>query len=175
MSLKSVTTKTELQPTYFKCPIDADQSLGVIKSGRLSFDVSVQDASIDGFTALTDPDDAERLNVGTPVVFLYKGARLECQLEWLLQSPHGDVKLRLRRLRDLTEPEKIGSWWPSFSSNQSSGDTGQSTLAFAGFAIVLFLAMAMPGLGDKLGTSERISSAIKWIVSGVDEQIDKVW
>jgi Na+/H+ antiporter NhaC len=40
-----------------------------------------------------------------------------------------------------------------------------SSAGFGGFAIVLFLALSLPGLGEQLGTSDRIQNAVQWAYS----------
>lgn len=175
--MKSVTQheKNEKSADCFRCPVPSDQSRGTIRIGRRKIEASIQDASIEGFTVLIEPKHAKRLAVGVPWKLEYDGALLEIQAQWFFHAPDGRVQVGLRRIRDLTEPERIGTWWPTTDNSRSAEDAGSSTLAFAGFVLVLFVALALPGLGDRLGTAPKIGGAFDWVVDGFRERVNAIW
>jgi len=175
MSADAERSTAETSPDFFRCPVQAEQSRALVTMGRRRFRVTVQDASIEGFTVLVEPKYAKRINVGIPWILEHEGAKLEIKPQWFFQAPEGHIQVGLRMLRDLTEPEKIGTWWPRVDTSRAIEDAGHSTLAFAGFALVLIVTMAMPGLGDKLGTSKRINATFEWVINGVGEQIGRIW
>ncbi|MCP4943241.1 MAG: hypothetical protein GY924_14845 [Planctomycetaceae bacterium] len=159
---------TETQdPRYYRCPVHEDHAEAVLCSRRRRLKVLVQETSIDGFTVLVRPQDADRLAIGRPWVLEYGGARVEVHGQWFFNSPDGHVQMGLRRLRDLTKPDvSTGSvlyrWKPA-----SIHDLGFSGVIYSGLLLVVFLVLAMPGIGDALGTAPRIESAVLWIWSGV--------
>ncbi|MGB1817480.1 MAG: hypothetical protein ACPHJ3_19100, partial [Rubripirellula sp.] len=46
-------------------------------------------------------------------------------------------------------------------------DLGFSGVIYSGLLLAVFLVLAMPGIGDALGTAPKIESAVLWIWSGV--------
>jgi len=74
----------------------------------------------------------------------------------------------LRRLRDLTKPVDPR---PALSKGRSvnSYGSGFSGVFFSGILLLVFLVLAMPGLGDALGTAPRIEEAVKWLYSGFSD------
>lgn len=158
---------------FFRCPVLKDHSKALIRIGRRALAVSVQETSIDGFTVLVSPKLTSRLKVGRPWVLEYDGARTEVHPQWMFNSPDGYVQVGLRRLRDLTKPPPA-HWASGKARTRIHKDSNFAAIAFSGFVMALFLLMAMPGLGDRLGTSERIQSALRWILSEASITIDQI-
>lgn len=159
--------------TFFRCPVSEDRSKGSIRIGRRSLVVTVQETSIDGFTVLVSPKLTSRLKVGRPWVLEYDGSRTEVHPQWMFHSPDGYVQVGLRRLRDLTKPPSINHSLAKARTRIHS-DSNYAALAFGGFVMALFLLMAMPGLGDRLGTSERIQGALRWVFAEASIAIDQM-
>ncbi|MGB1708603.1 MAG: hypothetical protein ACPHF4_12305, partial [Rubripirellula sp.] len=68
---------TETQdPNFYRCPVHEDHAEAVLCSRRRRLRVLVQETSIDGFTVLVRPQDADRLAIGRPWVLEYGGARV---------------------------------------------------------------------------------------------------
>lgn len=159
---------TETQdPSYYRCPVHEDHAGAVLCSRRRRLDVLVQETSIDGFTVLVKPQDADRLAIGRPWVLEYGGARVEVHGQWFFNSPDGHVQMGLRRLRDLT---KAGASSQSFLFRLRPAaihDLGFSGVIYSGLLLAVFLVLAMPGIGDALGAASKIESAVIWIWSGV--------
>ncbi|MDC0288051.1 hypothetical protein OAM37_04680 [bacterium] len=159
---------TETQdPSYYRCPVHEDHAEAVLCSRRRRLDVLVQETSIDGFTVLVKPQDADRLAIGRPWVLEYSGARVEVHGQWFFNSPDGHVQMGLRRLRDLT---KTGASSQSFLFRlrpPAIHDLGFSGVIYSGLLLAVFLVLAMPGIGDALGTAPKIESAVIWLWSGV--------
>jgi hypothetical protein len=160
-------TETHRNESFFRCPILSDSSKATLKMGWRRVHVEVQDTSIDGFTILVPATSAKRLKVGTPWVLEFDGSRIETHAQWFYHGHDGNTQIGLRRMRDLTPVERIGSWYTGLLPSRARSATNDSTVACAGFTILLFVLMAMPGLGDQLGTSSRIQSATKWIYHGL--------
>jgi len=151
---------------YFRCPIPVERSVAVIKIGRRPIKTHVHEASIDGFTVLVDSADANRLMLGKPWVLLHDNAKLEVHAQWFFHADDGNVQIGLRRLRDLTKPPVIGGWLPTL--NGLSRDDGSSgSLLFVAASLTVIASLAMPGLGDALGTSSKIQQALGAIYHGI--------
>lgn len=175
MSPARDTEKAEPSSTFFRCPVQSEVSQGLIKIGRRTLPATIQEASIEGFTALVEPKFSNRLSVGTPWILEYNGAKFEIQAQWFFHSPDGRIQIGMRRLRDLTAPEQVGSWWSFFGGKRGVEDAGHSTVVFAGFVLVVFVTLSLPGLGEKLGTAERINDSFQWLIHGINRQFTKTW
>jgi hypothetical protein len=162
------------EKSFFRCPVQADQSKAVIRVGRRSIHASVQETSIDGFTVLVAPKHASKLKVGRAWVLQYDGTKIEVHPQWFFNSPDGHVQMGLRRLRDLTRPKPVRvSLLARFAGRRYAEDPSFAAAAFGGFVLFLFSLMALPGLGDRLGTSDRIQTTVRWILDGIDQSIGR--
>ena len=163
---------TEQQDSsFFRCPVQSEQSQAVIRVGRRKTYAVVQETSIDGFTVLVPPKESSKLKVGRTWVLDYEGARIEVHPQWFFNAPDGHVQMGLRRLRDLTPPPPIRTALLARYGGKRYEDPSYSAAAFGGFVLALFSLMALPGLGDSLGTSERIQDTLRWLVDGIDDSI----
>lgn len=72
----------------------------------------------------------------------------------------------LRRLRDLTKPENTRVAILSRGQTRSGNGEGLSGLVYTGMLFAVFLLLAMPGVGDALGTAPKIESAVMWLWTG---------
>lgn len=166
------TSSDESAPDYFRCPVQEDQGAATIQVGWRKIDVTVQETSIDGFTILVPPSAAGRLNVSKPWVLVFDGGRYEVHGQWFFHAPDGHVQVGMRRLRDLTTAQvqyRRSGFFNAVGLRNDSADS--STIAFAGFVLVLICAMALPGLGDTLGTVEPMGAAFKSAFGGIGDVI----
>ena len=160
-------------PSFFRCPVQEDQSKAVIRVGRRKAIASVQETSIDGFTVLVPPKYAGVLKVGRTWRLEYQGAKIEVHPQWFFNSPDGRVQMGLRRLRDLTPPEPIRRSLLLRCAGRRYDDPSYTAAIFGGFVLALFSLMALPGLGDSLGTSHRIQSAVRWLLNGLNQTVNQ--
>ncbi len=164
---------SETTNSFFRCPVASENAKAVIRIGRRQTPAEVQETSIDGFTVLVSPENASKLKVGRPWVMHYDGTCVEVHPQWMFNSPDGHVQLGLRRLRDLTRPVKATVSNPRRHRVLSQHDASNSTVAFGGFVLCLFVAMALPGLGDRLGTSDGIQTTVRWIVGEINATLSQ--
>jgi hypothetical protein len=167
-------TADNQESSFFRCPVQSDQSRAVIRVGRRRIHTTVQETSIDGFTVLVSPKQSSNLKVGRPWMLEYEGARLEVHPQWFFNAPDGHVQMGLRRLRDLTPPAPIRKSLLARFGGRRYEDPSYSAAAFGGFVLILFSLMALPGLGDSLGTSSRIQKTLEWVINGIDQSINQV-
>ena len=157
--------------TFFRCAVQAEQSKAIIRVGRRRIAATVQETSIDGFTVLVSPKNASKLKVGRPWMMEHEDASIEVHPQWFFNSPDGHVQMGLRRLRDLTPPAPIRKSLLARLGGRRYEDPSYAAAAFGGFVLFLFSLMALPGLGDRLGTASRIQDTVRWIINGIDDQI----
>lgn len=151
---------------YFHCPISPEQNSARLKIGRRSIPASLQEASIDGFTVLVDSSDATRLVLGKPWILFHDNTKLEVHAQWFFHADDGNVQIGLRRLRDLTKPPAIGGWLPSLGGTPQQDGSSGSTL-FVVTVLIALGSLAMPGIGDALGTSGKIQQGMTAIFQSV--------
>ncbi|MGB7326800.1 MAG: hypothetical protein WBD31_18130 [Rubripirellula sp.] len=165
-------TSTKPSSGFFRCPISSDRSKATIRVGRRKFAADVHETSIDGFTVLVSPKYSSKLKVGRPWILVYDGTRTEVHPQWMFNAPDGHVQIGLRRLRDLTRPPKVKRSLLSSIGGRKYDDPSYSAVGFGGFVLALFSLMALPGLGDRLGTSDRIQGTVRWIASELSYTIN---
>lgn len=159
--------RSESDAKFFRCPVQPEQSLGRLRVGYRRLTATVQDASIEGFTLLIRARDVKRLSLGKTWVLDHDGARFRVHPQWFFNAPDGQIQVGLRRLGDLTAPPPVGRWWPLGKNALATEEASLSTVAFYGFLLVILLALALPGLGDQLGTASLISDAFQSILRTV--------
>ncbi|QDT04282.1 hypothetical protein K227x_26720 [Rubripirellula lacrimiformis] len=166
-------TDSQQSEGFFRCPIASDHRQATIHVGRKKTKAEVQETSIDGFTVLVAPNYAAMLKISQRWVLHYEGAKIEVHPQWMFNSPDGHVQLGLRRLRDLTPPPKRKKSILSRYGGRQYDDPSYSAAAFGGFVLFLFTLMALPGLGDRLGTSTRIQTAFQWILAELNQTLNQ--
>ena len=158
---------------FYRCPVQSGNSHAVIKIGMRKIKANVQERSIDGFTVLVSPKYSRHLKVGGPWTMNYDDSQVEVHPQWFFNSPDGQVQMGLRQVRDVTEFKPVeASLWSRLKPRQRFENSASSAVAFGGFVLFLFCALALPGLGDKLGTSNRIERSVRWVVNSADNTID---
>ncbi|MEM9825589.1 MAG: hypothetical protein AAF958_03325 [Planctomycetota bacterium] len=162
------------EPGYFRCQVPNELSNAHVRAGRRKFRAGVQETSIDGYTILVGPKEARKLKVGKPWILEHQGASIEVHPQWFFNSPDGHVQIGLRRLRDLTPPEPIRRSLLVRMGGVRYANPSVSATAYGGFVLGLFLLLALPGLGDRLGTSDRIQNTLRWVVGEVNKSIDQM-
>lgn len=163
---------TDCEPReYYRCPIEADQASATLKIGRKKVSASVLEKSIEGYSILIKKSHAKMLRTGRRFTMKFDGTAFEVQVKRIADADNCYSKVGVLITKDMTKPPKLkSSWWPSLRPSQKAGE-GTAQIAFAGFVLVLFCAMAMPGLGDRLGTSDRIQGVFKWIINTADSEV----
>ena len=144
----------------------------MIRVGGRKVKVTIQETSIDGFTVLVPPKYASRLKVGRKWVLEYDGTRQEVHPQWFFNSPDGHVQMGLRRIADLTKPDPIRSSWLVWLGGARCDNPSSAAVVFGGIVLGLFAVMASPGLGDQLGTADRIENAVNWVAEGVNDAFE---
>ncbi len=172
MTQSTATIEKEPEAKFFRCSIPEEFGQAVIEIGGRKLKATVQETSIDGYTVLVAPQYAVKLKVGPTWIVRFDDARVEVYPQWFFNAPDGYVQLGLRRLRDLTEPPKVKT---SFLNLGGSRDSSSSSIVvYGGFLLVLFCTLALPGIGEDIGTSDYISAGFDWLVSGINYQLTRI-
>ncbi len=151
-----ITSTSDDDRAYFRCPVVGEKGIG-------------------GYTVTVPAKYASKLARSTKKDWLicYDDTKALVRAQALSKPLNGVVRINLRQEQDLTKPERIkSSFWSRFTP--SGGDSNTATVAYGGFVLLLFAAMAMPGLGDQLGTSKRIQKTFHWVLRNAEQQAD-VW
>jgi len=159
--MQQVSSNTDRDPDQgcFQCPVPPDQSAATLRCGCRQVAVTVAEASIDGFTVLVDAKLIGRLRFDRSWMLKHFDASFEVAPQWLYNEQNGAAQIGLRRMRDWSKPHRRSAN-SRFRRRFESGDDSNASLAFAGIALIVFVALALPGIGDSLGTAPRINSAI---------------
>lgn len=168
----SDSTHEETPRGFFRCPVQAEDAKATIIIRRRRIPVVVQDKSIDGFSVLVSPKHLTKLQVGPQWVLKSKNETTEVWAQWMFHSPDGHAQLGLRRLRDLT-PQDQGSWLPAFLSYRKH--TTNPELLLAATVLTGFLALSLPGIGDRLGTSGKIQTGLQIFCEVVRDSVQDIW
>jgi hypothetical protein len=148
---------------FFRCPVPRERAEATLRISALKIPVELQESSIDGFAVLVQQKYASKLRLGPRWILQSTCDRTEVNPQWIYCAPDGRVQIGLRRLRDLTDLPKP-RWFPRFSLARPR-DFDHS-LVFAAIVLLSGLALALPGLGDVLGTAPWIEQTAREFLGG---------
>ena len=164
----SPSTTAEQESGFFRCPIVNGRSEATIRIGLKKANATVQETSIDGYTIVVSPKYSSRLKVGKPWILEHDGTKTEVHPLWFFNTPDGNIQLGLRRLRDLTPPDKDSRSLLIRFGGSRFHDPSFSAVAYGGIVLSLICLLALPGWGEHMGTSDRLQDAFHWIMDGLD-------
>ena len=169
----STTNTSDEDRAYFRCPVVGEKGKATLHVGFKKIKATVMEASITGYTITVNKKYAKRLKRSKEDwVISYDDTKALVKAE-SVSEPEGElVRIGLCQKQDLTKPEKIKvPLWsrikPTFGDSSST-----ASVAYGGFVLLLFAAMALPGLGDSLGTSDRIQDTFRWLLRSADQQVE---
>lgn len=147
----------------YRCMIPNDDSVAIIKAGSSKFDCRLIDVSREDFHIRLPKNKMKRLRRARRIELHYHGER------WLVTLDPSDRAIGdaiyLNRVRELTEM-KHPSPWRSLVSLQFSKQTDPRFVLTMMVAFI-FSCLALPGLGDKIGTAPRLKNGIQYMVKNV--------
>lgn len=168
MNLSTATTD-EKENGYFKIPAPAELRHAKIKVGRKMMSVDVQDSSIDGYTVLVSRKQAKRLKAHREYRMEYNDAEVDVLVVTVANARDGGVQIELRRVREIVEnAEKVPRSWLIRFGGSRFQDPSLAAALYGGLVLFLFALLALPGVGDHLGTADRIQEAFLWILQSVN-------
>ena len=146
----------------YRCCIASENSAAKLKIGACSYDVSVLNTSRTGFCLRVSNDIAKKLRGKRRPLLLYAGETWEVELKSRYSDETKFTNLGVSRVRDLTKFKQPTGWTLGLFSNPSS----QADPTFLAFLILAFLfaVIALPGIGDSLGTAPKVREVIKMVI-----------
>ncbi len=152
-------TTGELSRTAYRCTVVPECSEGQLKAGWYSFPVRVIDTSREAFTLEVKPQAFRRLKEGARATLDFNDEMWEVECTAVFQLANGQYSVSMARVKDLT---KIRGPRASLSSMLPvPNPTADPVLPLALLVAFLFACVALPGMGDRLGTAPKIRSAIQ--------------
>lgn len=153
---------------FFRCAIEGEENVAMIAIGRKQVRAVVLETSVTGYGVMIKSSNARKLKPGQVKRMNYDGTTVDVEIVRSEKQKGGYYRLGLKKIADLTPPEPIkkAGWFSFGRAGQQTSDN--AAVVFGGFVLILFCAMAMPGLGDTLGTSDRIQEAFGWFLKNAD-------
>lgn len=149
----------------YRCSVAPENAEARLKISNKLYRVAVLDTSRDGFTVRMPNSTAFRLKDGGTFLLHFCGERWEVKKESVYNDGDEFSNIGLSRIRDLTRNRVPSSFFYLFSNYQSlQSDPGFLICLLLAF---LFACIALPGVGDSLGTAPKIRSGIHFVVDSL--------
>lgn len=161
---------SEHADSSYRCKVVGNAS-ATLWNGRKKLNITVREKSGSGFTLGLDAKTVKRVKCGKIYELRYDERRLLVQAEMFVDSVEGESRLRVATQKEFEPKERWAFRLPFTRGSKIALHESalNSTAAYGGFVLVLFCVMALPGLGDTLGTAPRINSAIQLMVRNISE------
>jgi len=173
-SYNTVPNPNEGRDNTFRCRVDGD-GRAVLKAGGRNVPVNVRETFGAGFTLAMKPKFAKRLRCGDRYELRYENRRIEVVARSFSAPIDGESRLNVGTVREYEPKERWAFRLPFCRGRRISmhySDTHAA--AYGGFVLVLFCVMALPGIGEALGTAPRIQSAIRMLQRNFVEVVHRV-
>ena len=146
----------------YRCAVLPEQATAKLKLGSRTVPVELVDISIDGFTISVNRKIFRTLRHDCRWTLLARDEVTIVHPEWLYQTPEGEAQIGLRRIVDETPTELAKLNRERFRGlfPRIDGVASLSGHALAGMVFLIIALVALPGVGDDLGTAPAIESAI---------------
>lgn len=159
--------------SHFRCPVVGEKGKATLRVGFTKIHATVVEASVSGYTITVKAKYAKRLaRSKRDWLISYDETKVIVRAQWFSEPQDGLVRIGLHQVKDLTKPEKMKGYSLWTRLKPSFGDSDTATVAYGGFVLFLFAALSMPGLGDRLGTSNRIQNTVRWVLDTTDQQVE---
>ena len=149
----------------FRCAIAPENSAGTLIVRGKKFPVRVLDTSRSGFTIQVSDKIVSKLKSGKVYRLLFNGEDWEVAKE-SHYAADGSINVGLQRLREVTKIKIPSSWFTFFKKSPTDSDP---TLVVYLMIAFLIACIALPGLGDNLGTAPRLRDGIQMVVNAVSK------
>ena len=159
--------------THFRCPVMGEKGKATLRVGHTKIKATVVEASVSGYTITVKAKYAKKLaRSKRDWLISYDETQVIVRAQWVSDPQDGLVRIGLHQVKDLTKPEKLKGYSLWTRLKPSFGDSDTAVVAYGGFVLFLFAALSMPGLGESLGTSNRIQNTVRWVIKTADQQVD---
>ena len=150
---------------------------GKLVIGRKKANVVVCETTINSFTLEISKSSAKKAKSAKRVTLLFDGRQVEMVAMTPPRVEGKNARITFQVIRELEQKEKFRLRIPSLFGfrRDSPADASQSVAAYGGVVLLSFASMALPGLGDHLGTAPRIESAVEMMVSNIKKTMRNGW
>ncbi|MCA9130135.1 MAG: hypothetical protein KDB22_23770 [Planctomycetales bacterium] len=153
----------------FRCSIAPEFSTARLRIRNRYYDVKVLDTSRDGFTIRLPCKAAGRLRSNSLVELWFRKEHWQLRVRSQYRSNDDFTNIGFERVRELTKVKIPSSWGysliPRFSTN-----TDPALVMYFMLAII-FVSLALPGVGENLGTAKYIRSGVHSLVQTIKSTI----
>jgi len=156
------TVPTKKHEKVYRCKV-VENTKATLQVGRSLLKVEVRETFGSGFTLGVAPKLAKRIKSGRRYQLRYDDRRIEVHARGYVESQKGEFRLLVDIIHEY-EPKERWAFRLPFTKGRRimTHDLGISSgAAYGGFVLILFCALSLPGIGDKLGTATRIEAALK--------------
>ena len=153
----------------FRCTVAPEDAAAKLKIGRKTHDVAVLDTSRDGFSVQIPSRLAGKIKSGQTVELLFAGEHWQIRQESKFQETDDFARVGFSRVQELTKIEPPTSWFYTFVPKFNA----HSDPSFLMYLMVAFLlaCVALPGVGDSLGTAPKVRGLVKSVIDTVVDTI----
>ncbi|MCC9601579.1 hypothetical protein LOC67_13560 [Stieleria sp. JC731] len=161
------------QEKIYRCKVVGNTAATLFVGSGRSIKVHVRETCGGGFTLGVEPKHVKKIKIGSRYELHYDDRRMLIAPQVFVQSVQGEPRLQVVTVKEY-EPKKGWAFRLPFTRGHQVVRHHKGTVspaAYGGFVLVLFCVMALPGLGDKLGTASRIEKAVNIVARNVGEVV----
>lgn len=151
--------------TAFRCTVAPENSAATLVVRGKKNPVRVLDTSREGFTIQVTEKIVSKLKRGKVYRLLFNGEDWQVAKE-SHYTADGKVNVGLQRLQEVTKIKVPNTWFTFFKKSPTESDP---TLVVYLMIAFLIACIAMPGLGDNLGTAPRLRDGIQMVFRAISD------
>lgn len=152
-------TTCETVRDAFRCTVVSEISAGRLTIGWHTYKVRLLDTSRDAFTLEVDSKKFGRIKEGSKALLETNGEKWEVRCTAIFHMLDGQLNLSMARVKErLRAPVSRTTFW---SLLPIPSPTADPVLPLALLLSFLFACIALPGMGDTLGTAPKIRKAVQ--------------
>lgn len=149
----------EIARSAFRCTVVPEQSAGHMRLGRRRHEVRVIDTSRDAFTLEVSAATFSRVKEGSRAVLQYNGETWDVECTAVFRMICDRYHVSMARVNDRTSVRRPkASFWSLLPLVNGGTDP---VLPLALLISFLLACVALPGMGDSLGTAPKIRKAVQ--------------
>ena len=152
----------------YRCSVAPENSAAKLKIGHKFYDINVVDTSRNGFTVRVSNRTFGKLREGSKYVLRHAGETWLVSKQSHYNETDKSTQVGFARLQDLTPVEKPKTSLLQVFSSKAHGSSDPAFLLYLMLAF-LFACVALPGMGDNLGTAPRIRDGIREIMTIIQD------
>lgn len=143
----------------------SDDMIAVVIIGKRRWPVKVRERYSSGFTLEVPRKVGKKVQEETPFDMLFDGRKMKVMPESLTRGDKKERLLSISVVEEYPEKEKIslGIWPFNRKTLVTDNSSDFSLILFGGSILFIFCVLAMPGVGDALGTSQRIEETLHYL------------